>query len=276
MARPIRVFHPVTLGLILLGGCLVAFAMFGGSPRKLPPVESLATFQTADAPLFLPEDGNPRHRLHLFSAWDLARVPRAVRFDAPMGAANGALTYNAQKFWEMNDARGGHHTGDDLNGIGGMNTDLGDPVTAAADGLVVYAGEPSPGWGKTAVIAHRAADGRMLESMYAHMHTLEVPVGKLVSRGERIGSVGTSNGYYPAHLHFEMRESDGVDIGAGYSMLPLNRLDPEVTVAALRGAPEDRPAPAMLATALSRSEPWNLLELSPEDAARLGEIMSGQ
>ncbi len=265
--------HPVTIALVLLAACLLGWVLLREPVARLPQVESLANFQTADAPLFLPDDGNPRHRLHLLSAWDLAALPRAARFDAPMGAANGALTYNAQKFWEMNDARGGHHTGDDLNGIGGMNTDLGDPVTAAADGVVVYAGEPSPGWGNTVVLAHRVGDGRVLQTMYAHMHEMDVALGALVARGERVGSVGTSNGYYPAHLHFEIRESDGVDIGAGYSMQPLNRLNPEATVAALRGAPEDRPAPSPLPLALHRDQPWNRMELSPEDAARLGEIM---
>ncbi|GAA5482622.1 M23 family metallopeptidase [Haloferula sargassicola] len=271
MARP-RI-HPVSVVLLLLAACLAAWVFLRGPSSRLPDVESLATYQTADAPLFLPEDGKPRHRLHQLSAWDLASVPEAARFDAPMGGANGALTYNAQPFWEMNQGRGGHHTGDDLNGIGGMNTDLGDPVTATADGLVIYAGEPSPGWGNTVILAHRAADGRLLQSMYAHMHEIDVAVGALVARGDRIGMVGTSNGYYPAHLHFEMRESDGADIGAGYSLNPLNRLDPEGTVAELRGAPADRPAPPMLPLAMFRDQPWNLLELSPEDAARLGDIM---
>ncbi|MBB5353509.1 murein DD-endopeptidase MepM/ murein hydrolase activator NlpD [Haloferula luteola] len=269
----IRRLHPLSVIVLTLTLALVGWLVFRGPSSHLPEVESLANFQTADAPLFLPEDGQPRFRLHQLSAWDRAALPEAVRFDAPMGAANGALTYNAQPFWEMNEARGGHHTGDDLNGIGGMNTDLGDPVTAVADGRVIYAGEPSPGWGNTVVLAHRLADGKVLQSMYAHMHEITVPLGSLVARDQKIGTVGTSNGYYPAHLHFEMRESDGVDMGAGYSSFPLNRIDPEEAILELRGAPEDRPAAAVLPSALQRDQPWNLIELSPEDAARLGEIM---
>lgn len=193
----------------------------------------------ASAPLEMPLTGEADHRFHFLTAWQAVQVPQALRFDPPMGSEHAGLVYNAQKFWEMNEKRGGHHTGDDLNGIGGMNTDLGDPVFSTADGLVVYAGEPSPGWGKIIVLAHAAADGRPLHSMYAHLHRIDVAMGSLVARGGKIGTVGTANGYYPAHLHFEIRTSDGVDIGAGYAMFPLNRLDPTATVAALRNAGED-------------------------------------
>ena len=97
--------------------------------------------------------------------------------------------------------------------------------------------------------------------MYAHLHHISVPVGGLVARGRKIGEVGTANGYYPAHLHFEMRRSDGVDIGGGYSMVPLNRLNPEETVAKHRGAPLERLAPSLLQVALEREAMWNDLEI---------------
>ena len=205
----------------------------------------------ADSPLPMPENGEPDHRFHFLSAWQTAQIPVARRFDPPLGSEHGGLVYNAQKFWEMNDKRGGHHTGDDLNGIGGMNTDLGDPVFCTADGLVLYAGEPSPGWGKLVVIAHKTPDGRTLHSMYAHLHRIDVSPGALVPRGGKVGSVGTANGYYPAHLHFEMRTGDGVDIGVGYVMFPHNRLDPAATISALRNAAADELSPSPLARALA-------------------------
>lgn len=227
---------------------LVLAAVVGavGFYLKLPPSEI-----DADSPLAMPANGEPDHRFHFLSAWQAAEIPRALRFDPPLGSNHGGLVYNAQKFWEMNDKRGGHHTGDDLNGIGGMNTDLGDPVFCTADGRVVYAGESSPGWGKLVVIAHTATDGRPLHSMYAHLHRIDVAPGALVPRGGKVGAVGTANGYYPAHLHFEMRTSDGVDIGAGYAMFPLNRLDPAATIAGLRNAGADELSPAPLARMLA-------------------------
>lgn len=228
---------------------------------KIPPMIRIG-FQDADFPLGLPEKGEIDHRFQFPSAWQTAGIPRAHRFDPPMGTEHGGLVYNAQRYWEMNDARGGHHIGDDLNGIGGMNTDLGDPVFATADGLVLYAGEPSTGWGKTVVIAHKAPDGKTLHSMYAHLHRIDVTPGALIPRGGRVGTVGTANGNYPAHLHFEMRASDAVDIGAGYGAAPLNRLDPSATVASFRNAAPDDLSPSPLARALTADgAPWTSLEI---------------
>lgn len=239
-----------TLVFLTAAAGMLGAALWQDRPPVVPPIEALTGFQDADAPLMLPADGQPRYRLHAFSAWQLAEIPRASRFESPLGSEYGALTYNAQKFWEMNEGRGGYHTGDDLNGIGGRNTDLGDPVFAAADGLIAFAGEPSPGWGKTVIVAHRDLHGRVLESMYAHLDRIDVVAGGLVARGTKIGTVGTANGYYPAHLHFEMRRGDGIDVGSGYGMFPLNRLDPAKTIADLTSHAPDDLAPSPLAVAL--------------------------
>lgn len=208
--------------------------------------EDLARDINGDTALEMPEAGAVDHRFRFSPAWEASQIPTALRFDPPMGSDHSGLVYNAQKFWEMNEKRGGHHTGDDLNGIGGMNSDLGDPVYCTAEGWVLYAGEPSPGWGKLVVIGHRTADGKLLQSMYAHLHRIDVAKGDLVARGGKLGLVGTANGYYPAHLHFEMRSSDGVDIGAGYASSPLNHLDPTSTVDFLRNATPDDLSPSPL------------------------------
>ena len=207
------------------------------------PVQSLATWQKADAPYGIPLDlKKPDEvqkfdpRMHLHSPFENGLIPTAPRFDAAMGTEHAALTYNAQGFMEMNSTRGGKHTGDDLNGIGGQNTDLGDPVYAVANGLVIYAGTPSAGWGKTIILAHRAPDGRTLHSMYAHLHEISVTLHNHVGRGAEIGTVGNAGGRYLAHLHLEMRHTEGFSPQAGYRFHPLDRLDPTATIKALRNA----------------------------------------
>ena len=234
ISPPILVLLPITIVAAIIG--FEIWKMGGFHENEA----------TVGSPLPMPPSGKIDHRFDLPDVWQMARIPLATRFDPPMGTENGGLVYNAQKFWEMNTTRGGHHTGDDLNGIGGMNTDLGDPVFCTADGLVLYAGEPSPGWGKIVVVAHKTRDQGILHSMYAHLNRIDVAPGALVARGGKIGTVGTANGYYPAHLHFEIRASDGVDVGAGYAANPLNHLDPAAVVKSLRNAATDDLTPSPL------------------------------
>lgn len=168
------------------------------------------------------------------SPLETATLPLATRFDMPLGSEHGAFTYNARAF------RISRHLGDDLNGIGGQNSDLGDPVYAAGAGRVVYAGIPGPGWGKMILIAHRLPEGDALgpvvQTMYAHLESMRVRTGQLVQRGEPIGTVGTGEGAYLAHLHFEVRVGPYVNPGQGYADTALNRVAPEQFIRARRGA----------------------------------------
>jgi len=157
--------------------------------------------------------------LKFITAADLARLPLATRFDSPIGTEHGAMTYNAQFMGEWNQDFGGCHTGDDLNGIGGYDTDLGDPVFAAADGMVVFAASAGGAWGNVVIIAH-AIENRgarqCVQSYYAHMLGIAVSRGEIVRRGQRVGSIGKADGRYFAHLHFELRAFPTTHIGAGY------------------------------------------------------------
>jgi murein DD-endopeptidase MepM/ murein hydrolase activator NlpD len=71
-----------------------------------------------------------------------------------------------------------------------------------------------------------------------------VQAEQVVQRGEKIGTVGTGDGQYVAHLHFEVREGPYVNPGVGYADAPLNRLSPERFLAEHRGAPEEQLNPA--------------------------------
>lgn len=165
---------------------------------------------------------------------ETALLPVATRFDMPLGSEQGAFTYNARAF------RMSSHLGDDLNGIGGGNTDLGDPVFAAGDGRVIYAASPDPSWGNMVIIAHRLPEGDELgpivQTVYAHLQSIHVSVGEVVRRGQGIGTVGTATSAPLAHLHFEVRRGPYVNPGQGYAATPLNRVSPEAFIHARRGA----------------------------------------
>ncbi len=167
---------------------------------------------------------------------ELASLPTATRFDFPIGSEHGAFAYNAQPFTEN------RHLGDDLNGIGGENSDLGDPVFAVADGRVLLAREGGPGWGNVIIVLHAYdEDGarKYVQSYYGHVDTMLVTPHQDVKRGEQIATVGTAGGRYWAHLHFEMREFVTPFIGPGYRSDTRGWLNPSEFITQHRGGADD-------------------------------------
>ena len=164
----------------------------------------------------LPELMRPKYVDPAFrtpSPLELESVPTASHFDLPLGNENGAMDYNAQHFTENK------HLGDDLNGIGGENSDLGDPIYAIADGRVLLARDGGPGWGNVIILLHAYLENgerKYVQSYYGHVQDMLVHPGETVKRGQEIATVGTANGRYFAHLHFEMREFLTPFIGPGY------------------------------------------------------------
>ena len=141
-------------------------------------------------------------------------------FDFPVGELNANGYYNAQKFKENN------HLGDDWNGTGGGNTDLGDPIHAIADGYVSFSENVNGGWGNVIRIIHFIDSNKQVESLYAHCDKRLIAAGEFVKKGTQIGTIGTNNGQYLAHLHFEIRNIVNLPIGGGYSSDTEGYLDP--------------------------------------------------
>ena len=176
------------------------------------------------------------------SPFDLTSLPTATRFDFPIGSEHGAFAYNAQPFTQD------RHLGDDLNGIGGENSDFGDPVFAVADGRVLLAEESGAGWGNVVIVQHAWEENggrRYVQSLYAHLETMLVAAGQDVRRGEQIATIGNAAGRYWAHLHFEMREFVTPFVGPGYREDTRGWINPSEFIRQHRGAREDdvgRPA----------------------------------
>lgn len=78
---------------------------------------------------------------------------------------------------------------------------LGDPVHAAADGVVSYAGAGLRGYGNLVVLRHNAT----WLSVYAHNSKILVKEKQAVKRGQTIAEVGSSDTESP-RLHFEIRQ----------------------------------------------------------------------
>lgn len=130
--------------------------------------------------------------------------------------------YNAQDFGENN------HLGEDWNKNSGGNTDCGEPVYAAANGLITYAADAGPGWGNAVIIEHTLADGTRVQSLYGHLQEISKSNGEVKKR-EQIGTVGNANRAYLCHLHFEIRDESCPlwdQIFVGYSPIRFGWLDP--------------------------------------------------
>jgi len=76
----------------------------------------------------------------------------------------------------------------------------GDPVLAAADGRVVYAGSGLRGYGNLVILKHN----NTYLTAYAHNQTLLVKEDQVIRRGQKIAEMGASDAER-VQLHFEIR-----------------------------------------------------------------------
>lgn len=133
------------------------------------------------------------------------RVRLADGFDFPVGKPDADGFYKARGYWPNG------HLGEDWNGRGGGDTDLGEPIYAMGRGVVIFSQNIGVGWGNCVLVRHifREADGKvaMVDSLYAHLHERKVKLHELVEKGQLVGTMGGNNGMYPVHLHFEVRKN---------------------------------------------------------------------
>lgn len=137
-----------------------------------------------------------------------ARVGLVDGFDFPVGKPDAAGYYKARGL----RLRPPIHFGEDWNGRGGGDTDLGDPVYSIGDGVVTFAYDVRQGWGNVVLIRHAYRDPstgqvRFCDSLYGHLRDMMVRPGQMVKRGQQVGTIGNNRGMYAAHLHFEIRHN---------------------------------------------------------------------
>ena len=88
------------------------------------------------------------------------------------------------------------HTGFDFG------APYGSAVIAAGEGVVIST-SALRGYGNTVIIDH----GGGIATVYAHLSRINVSAGSRVSRGQRIGAIGSSGLSTGPHLHFEVRKN---------------------------------------------------------------------
>ncbi|OSZ72149.1 hypothetical protein CAP39_01940 [Sphingomonas sp. IBVSS1] len=167
----------------------------GGQPAA-PVTPSVA--RPATRPVFtVPSTAAPTPPLAQPAAAEPAAEP-----PAPLPAVTG----NAPRFrWPLPGriisgfgAKPGGRFNDGVN----LKANPGEPVRAAGDGVVAYAGDAIPGFGNLVLVKH--AGGWV--SAYAHNEALLVARGARVKAGEVIARAGQTGAVAEPQLHFELRK----------------------------------------------------------------------
>jgi murein DD-endopeptidase MepM/ murein hydrolase activator NlpD len=154
----------------------------------------------------------PKKKDRLRAAREAKELARVLRASGPERLWRGSFAKPAQgeetspfgTRRTYNKRTRSRHLGWDLNGA------VGDPIVAMGRGKVVLSSERFYSGG-TVVIDH----GQGLFSMYFHMSRRDVPVGRMVEKGEWIGLIGATGRVTGPHLHFTVKMA-GMSIDPKY------------------------------------------------------------
>lgn len=164
----VRLFSAVTLAFII-SGC----AQFRG-PGELETSEYQTPSQYPQAP-------------------DV-EVPHRNQVDNKAFVIDWPVTEPVRISQAFKTSKNPSHRGIDLTGPRGA------PILAAHDGLVIYAGRAYRGYGRMIIIEFN----NEWASLYAHLNSIKVKQGQMVTRGQTIGTMGRSGRATGVHLHFEL------------------------------------------------------------------------
>jgi hypothetical protein len=123
---------------------------------------------------------------------------------------NGPFMHWGKEEADFADARNYIYHGKQVDHQVHLGFDLSDvtngPVQAANDGRVVWASDLGI-YGNCVVLDH----GYALQSIYGHMRDIDVKVGDIVKKGQKMGTAGQTGLAGGVHVHFSM-QIDGVQI----------------------------------------------------------------
>jgi hypothetical protein len=174
------------------------------------------------------------HQIPFFTSDGFNYPVNSARYPADIQTVNNPIGDGwkiDQKFQDCISYASGQkpcsHLGEDWNGVGGGNTDLGYPVFAVSRGEVIFADDAGIGWNGVVVLRHRPPNiGESdIFSFYGHLNinknikradgssvrtldeilTASSP-GHIVEveKGQLIGYIGPGPEGEFSHLHFEM------------------------------------------------------------------------
>jgi murein DD-endopeptidase MepM/ murein hydrolase activator NlpD len=197
-------------------------------PRRFPhdTIEIKDAFLQAKVPELLPQHPSGKPLLEAFlvinrdlrrQAEDEKRRIGATTTDKPLWEGPFTQPRNTKVFANFAETRTYVYGGREIDTQVHYGYDLAStkqsPVPAANKGAVVFAG-PLTIYGNTVVVDH----GLGLQTLYAHLSSIEVKVGDAVEKGAELGRTGATGLAIGDHLHFEVLVN-------GVSVTPLEWWD---------------------------------------------------
>jgi lipoprotein NlpD len=167
------------------------------APMPAAPASGGAVTAAASAPAVAPSAPSAPATPPVASAPASSAAPAPA--PAPMVAAPPRDEDEPQWIWPANGPVASSFDEARTKGVG-IAGKAGDPVVAAADGRVIYAGSGLRGYGNLVIVKHNAS----YLTAYAHNQTLLVKEDQTVRRGQKIAEMGSSDAE-KVQLHFEIR-----------------------------------------------------------------------
>jgi murein DD-endopeptidase MepM/ murein hydrolase activator NlpD len=163
------------------------------APRKDYAINDAVNYQYASVPVPSPRPEPGWYQDSSRRAPRVADDDSAAPDDADVKFVWPMKGHVISNFGAMDD--GGRNDG--IN----IAADYGEPVRAAADGTVSYAGNDLKSYGNLVLIRH--GDGYV--TAYAHSERLLVNRGDHVTKGQVIAYAGNTGDVHEPQLHFEIR-----------------------------------------------------------------------
>jgi len=135
-------------------------------------------------------------------------VAGLVEQETPVGAAqaqNDVLFNQGGKSQPSGRPVGGVLTQNFHSGHNGLDFGIpvGTPIKSTMDGKVVHAGWNNQGYGNLVIVENAS-----YRTYYAHLSSIPVSVGDLVTAGTSIGLSGNTGNSTGPHLHYEIRKNN--------------------------------------------------------------------
>lgn len=166
---------------------------FDGQPSSRPPVVATAPVQVTP-PSSRPSAPVASRPVVSQPPAPVKTTPSVTALPPTQRSASGWLWPSSGAVIGRFSSNGSLNKGIDIAG------ELGQPVLAASDGSVVYAGSGLRGYGELIIIKHSDT----YVSAYGHNRRLLVQEGQQVKAGQKIAEMG-STGTDRVKLHFEVR-----------------------------------------------------------------------